>query len=298
MSVPPDPTQGSPGLPTELFPDFLAYVRSTRLDERALGNLSVAVARIMGQGRTKADGLDAPPSDYERYFELSKIALPPGEVLPAAAAADVERARGFVAATQDRLAREDARRRFANDCVQLLPEPRGYTNGYFHAGPLILVAKRNGQEWQWCVTPHYPIVSKLPPEPTYVALGHRAALDRIRELTVAHDKFGARLSLAWALARHFSTSDDVPVRSVMRMYQVAGQDDAFWQAPRRNLYKDLPEAAFVVNLLNWRRHAQDVSAFEFVPATLSQATQRDVFYMPLNQVGTEVRPMISLRKRS
>jgi hypothetical protein len=101
------------------------------------------------------------------------------------------------------------------------------------------------------------------------------------------------------MAREFSTSEQVLATDVMKMYQVAGQDARFWQNPKRALYKDLPEAAFVVNLLNWRAHASSQDAgFTFVPATLSQASgaNASVFYMPLNAEGTEVRPMIYIKR--
>ena len=101
------------------------------------------------------------------------------------------------------------------------------------------------------------------------------------------------------MARHWSRTDDVQVTAVMKMYQVAGQDEHFWQAPKRAYYKDLPVAAFVVNLISWRAQSSASSAgFTFVPATLSQASGKGakVFYLPVNAEGTEVRPMVYLRK--
>lgn len=84
------------------------------------------------------------------------------------------------------------------------------------------------------------------------------------------------------------------------MFNIAGQDDRFWQTPQRQYFKDLPGAAFVINLIQWRLSpGSSATAFEFVPATLHQAhgPHSKVFYLPMNQEGTEVRPMVYLRRR-
>jgi len=86
----------------------------------------------------------------------------------------------------------------------------------------------------------------------------------------------------------------------MKMFNVAGQEERFWQSPQRQFFKDLPEAAFVINLMAWRSTTQTNSvAYEFVPATLHQAhgPAGRAFYLPMNAEGTDVRPMMFLRKR-
>jgi hypothetical protein len=113
--------------------------------------------------------------------------------------------------------------------------------------------------------------------------------------------FEEKLALAWSIARHFSDSDDVKVLDVMKMFRVAAQDDRFWQAPQKKFFMDWPEGHFVVNLINWRmKTAEMTAAFEFVPATLHQASGKDarVFYLPMNKTGTEVRPMVYIRKKA
>jgi hypothetical protein len=85
------------------------------------------------------------------------------------------------------------------------------------------------------------------------------------------------------------------------MYKIAGQQEKFWNAPKKAHFIDLPEAAFIANLINWRRHKDsDKSEFDFAQATMHQALGKNakVFYMPTNAEGTQARPVSYITKRA
>ncbi len=286
------------GSHASLFPHFERFVDESGLD-RATGSLAAKVPRILGKGTTRAIGMDDPPADIERKLELAGLQLPSDAALPDAARTEIDAARRDVEALRFRLKSEEGRRRFCVQCLQRLADPKGASNGYYYADRLILRDAKGGFEWAWCVTPHYPIVDRIPPDVSCVVRAFDAARRKIQDLVLPTDVFERRLSLAWSMARHWSPSIDVLVTAVMKMYRIAGQDERFWQAPKRAAYKDLPEAAFVVNLISWRaRSRASTAGFTFVPATLNQASGRSakVFYLPVNAEGTEVRPMVYLRK--
>lgn len=284
----------------EMFPAFTRFVTETGLADKATGNLAKQIPRILGQGTTKTVGLDRPPAPIERKMELASLVFPAALEPPPEVASEVSAAKADIAALENGFRLEEGNRRFASACLALIDEPSsGVKDGQFYAGRLILKESKKGMEWSWRVTPHYEIVGRIPPDEEYVALAYQAALKRIQELSLASDEFEDKLELAWALARHFLKIDDVPLIEVMKMFQVAGQDRKFWQAPKRLTYKDLPDAAFAVNLIAWRSRADPAtSRFEFVPATLHQTKGAQVFYMPMNPEGTEVRPMVSLKRRA
>ena len=285
---------------TPLFPRFERFVAESGLD-RAKGSLSAKLPRILGQGTTRATGMDDPPAVIERKLELAGLEFPSQLAVPDSVRSEVEAAQHDVDTLKRELKKEEGRRRFVADCLRGLSDPKGSSNGYYYVDRLILRESKGGFEWAWCVTPHYPIIDRIPPDALYVIKSFDAARRKIAKLVLPPDEFEQRLSLAWSLARHWSRSDDVLVTDVMKMYQVAGQDDRFWQIPKRASYRDLPEAAFVVNLISWRALVNASRAgFTFVPATLNQATGRSakVFFLPVNAEGTEVRPMVYLRRAS
>ena len=281
------------------FPAFRAFVTETGLIDSATGNASVQIPRILGQGTTKTVGMATPPSLVESQMELIAFPFPKGTRVPDAVLAEVEAAREAIHAIKSGFKREEGRRRFAVACLEQLDDPKGQKDGQFYAGRLVLKDTKDGMEWAWSVTPHYDIVSRMPPDPAFVARAHVAAVEKLKELTLPVAEFEFRLELAWMLAQHRARSVDVLVVDVMRMYTIAGQDEKFWQSPRRLFFRDIPEAGFVVNLISWRAQASpDATKFEFVPATLHQTKDRQVFYMPMNAEGTDVRPMKYLRRKS
>lgn len=280
------------------FPELARFVQNGGFGKEVKGHLAAVIPRILGQGTTRADGLEKAPAKIERMMELADLRVPASVQLPPAVLAEVASAQEAVRKLREELAKDDGLRRFASTCLEQVSATSGYKDGYWCADGLLLIGSKDRFEWSWCVTKHYAIVAKLPPDPSYVAEGYLAAREKLRQLTLPAAVFEQRLRLAWLVARQHSVSDDVPVVDVMRMYQVAGQSDKFWQNPRRHYYKDLPEAAFAVNVASWRASSDSGGGFEFVPATIHQTGPGRCFFMPLNREGTEVRPMIALRYRS
>jgi hypothetical protein len=281
-----------------LFPELARFIQESGLADKAKGNLAAKIPRILGQGMTKAVGLTQPPAEIERKMEVASLELPAGFILPGPAQDEVRAAVADLERIKADLSREDGKRRLATAALGKIAQPGGLKDGKFFAGRLILGSERNGLEWNWSVTPYYPIIRRIPPDPDYIALAFQQAQLDIQNLTMPAEVFEARLSLAWSIARHFTNNDDVLVTDVMRTFKVAGQDDKFWQAPQRQFFKNLPEAAFVVNLINWRMKSSHASSFEFVPATVDKALRSNakVFFMPMNNEGTDVRPMVYLRR--
>ena len=165
----------------------------------------------------------------------------------------------------------------------------------------MLVNDKTGANWSWCLTQHYPIISKIPPDPEYLVKSYHEAEKRLNELILPAEKFDFCLNLAWMLARQFSKSDNVLIIDVARMYKIAGQQEKFWNTPKKSNFIDLPEAAFIANLINWRRSKNTgKTEFDFAQATVHQALGKNskVFYMPSNAEGTQARPVSYIKKRA
>jgi hypothetical protein len=287
-----------------VFPNFIRYVQESGLADKAKGNLSAKIPRILGQGKSRADRLDLPPALIERKQELATFVFPDGWDPPAEVLAEIEQAKQDIGALRIELLKGEAIRRLAVGTIQRIGGPTGYAgqqDGHYYADQLILSPEKGGMEWSWSITPHYPIIKGIPPDLEYLFQAFEQARRQVREVTMPEQFFEKTLSLAWGIARHFSDTDDVLVLEVMKMFRVAAQDERFWQAPQKKFFTDFPEGHFVVNLINWRLKSQESGAlFEFVPATLHQASGKDskVFYLPMNRTGTEVRPMVYMRKRT
>ena len=287
-----------------VFPSFTRYVQASGLADKAKGNLSAKIPRILGQGKSRAEGLDLPPALIERKQELATFVFPEGWNPPDEVAAEILEAKRDIEELKLELRKGEAIRRLAVGTIQRIGGPAGYAgmqDGHYYADQLILVPSKGGMEWSWSMTPHYPIIKGIPPDPEYLFQAFEQARRQVGEMTRNEQDFEKTLSLAWNLARHFSENDNVLVLEVMKMFRIAAQDARFWQAPQKKFFTDFPEGVFAVNLINWRLKGRDAgSLFEFVPATFHQAGGRDarVFYLPMNRIGTEVRPMIYLKKKS
>lgn len=285
----------------ELFPAFTRFVKESGLIDKAKGNLAAKLPRILGHGTTRAVGLDCPPAPIERKIEFASFRPPSNFTLPQPVLQERLQAESDVEQLKNELLREEGIRRLATRSLQEIDADGGYRDGRFFAGRLILASEKGGLDWSWSITSYYPIIKRIPPDPEYIAKAFKAAQNQIGSLTMPPEQFESKLLLSWTLARHFSRTDDVLVTDVMKMFNIAGQEGKFWQNPQRQLFRDLPEAAFVINLINWRQsRGASAGVFEFVPATLHQAHGQSakVFYFPMNQEGTEVRPMVYLRRRS
>lgn len=282
-----------------LFPNFEKFIIDNDMLSKAKGNLAAKLPRILGQGKTKADGLNLPPSTIERKIELVSLNLLNDPELPASVREEIEKTRQELEVELRKLKTNEGVRILATHVLRRLSAPTGFKDNHFFAGRLVLTYEKQSLSWSWGITPHYAIISKIPPDIDYLDQAYAAADKLINEITLPADVFEKRLELAWLMARHFSCRDDVLVINVARAFKVAAQSEKFWKSPQRRFFLDFPEATFIANLLNWRNQKdRRDSNFEFVPATLQQTRgpKSNVYYIPMNPEGTQVRPVIYLRK--
>ncbi len=283
----------------QLFPEFERFVEEKDILTKVKGNLVVNINRIIGRGKTKANGLDLPPAPIERKMELAALTLPEDIALPVEVIDEINNTRELLEKEIQSLLKGDGERKLAITTLRRLSASTGIKDNCYCAGRLILVPVQRGQSWSWSLTRHYPLISNIPPDEEYIEKAFDAAERLLNDVVMPAETFEARLELAWQMARHFSESDNVHVVEVARMYRIAGQSDKFWKTPKRVYYTDLPEASFIANLINWRRKmGAAATKFEFVPATLQQAhgSNAKAFFMPINEEGTQDRPIIYLRK--
>lgn len=286
-----------------LFPALERYVERTGLLANAKGMLAARLPRILGQGQCRAEGLDMPPATIERQQELLSLALPEDAARDKEVQAEIAEARRAVNAHAEHMRHGENQRRFAMEVLHRLEQlSTGVKDNQFFAGRLILVPDKSGQNWSWSMTPRYPVIAKIPADIDYVLSAHAASERIVDKWTLPVERFLDRLNLAWSMARHFTGSDDVLIADVARLFKIAAQEDRFWSSPARRNFDDVPEAVFIANLINWRRH-RDLSVthepFELVPATLNQAhgSKSRAFFVPGNAEGTIVRPMIYIRRQ-
>ena len=286
-----------------LFPAFERYASRMGLLANAKGILAARLPRILGQGQTRAEGLDMPPATIERQQELLALSLPEQAPPDVEVRDEIAEARRAVDAHAEHLRHPENRRRFALQALRRLEGiPTGIKDNQFFAGRLILVADKSGLNWAWSMTPHYPVIAKIPGDIEYVVSAYNASERIVDKWTLPVDRFLDRLSLAWTMARHISRRENVLIADVARLFKITAQDERFWSNPSRRNFADVPEAVFIANLINWRRHrgAAESDAFELVPATLNQAhgPRSRAFYLPGNAEGTIVRPMIYIRRKT
>lgn len=287
-----------------LFPALERFVERTGLLANAKGILAARLPRILGQGQTRAEGLDMPPATIERQQELLALALPEEASRDPGVQSEIAEARRAVEAHKEHMRHPENQRRFAMQVLHRLEGvPTGNKDNQFFAGRLVLVPDKGGQNWAWSMTPHYPIIAKIPADIEYVVSAYAASERIVEKWTMPVDRFLDRLLLAWTMARHFAEGDNVFIADVARFFKIAAQDDRFWSSPARRNFEDVPEAVFIANLINWRRH-RDASGsretFELVPATLNQAhgPKSRAYFVPANAEGTVVRPMIYIRRQA
>src|SRR5262245_24565807 len=277
-----------------LFAALERFVEGTGLLANARGIVPARLPGILGQGQTRADGLDMPPAAIERQQELLALTLPDDATADAELQAEIADARRAVEAHAEHMRHPENRRRFALQVLQRL-EGQGVTAGNkdnsFFAGRLVLVPDKAGLSWAWSMTSHYPVIAKIPADVDYVLSAYTASERIVEKWTLPADRFLDRLTLAWAMARHFGDDDNVLIADVARFFKVAAQDERFWGSPSRRNFEDVPEAVFVTNLINWRRQRGAMQArdgFELVPATLNQAhgPKSRAYFVPANAEGT------------
>ncbi|MBZ9774013.1 hypothetical protein [Mesorhizobium sp. CO1-1-8] len=286
-----------------MFPAFEAYAEHN-LRGKVSGALSAKLPRILGQGRTRAEGLDLPPAPIERRQTLAGLDLPSVYRLPPEVEAEIRAAKREVDRELEEMKRPDASKRLAVSVIRQLQvalgtDAAGQKDGQYFAGRFVLVSDKAGANWSWSLTKHYPIISRIPPDADYLVRAHAAAEAAVQALVLAPDVFEQRLALSHAMARVFSAGEDVLIQDVARMYKIAGQSEKFLNNPAKKHFEDVPDGALVANISAWRRSRPD-SGFNFVAATLNQSmgANAKAFYLPMNPEGTMTRPVIYLRRET
>ncbi len=289
-------------MPSRLFPETERYISETDLLNKHRGN-QAQLFRILGQGTTRSKELEYPPAEIERKMELVGFKLLQNDLhTPQRVKAEIDKVRRELDNELASFKQREVQKRLGNQTLRSLEGIKsGFKDNLFYAGKLILMYDKAGINWSWCLTQHYPIISKIPPDHDYLVKSYHEAEKQLQDLILPADKFDFCLNLAWVLARQFSKSDNVLIVDVARMYKIAGQQDKFWNTPRKSNFTDLPEAAFIANLINWRRsQGKGKTEFDFAQATVHQALGKNakVFYMPSNAEGTQSRPVSYIRKRT
>ncbi len=282
-------------MPDALFPLVEKYIEETGLLNKLKGN-QAQLYRIIGQGKTKAKELELPPAAIERKMELVAFKPLAGKEIPVAIRNEIQSIKKELEGEFATLKKRDVQKRLSNQTLRSLEGVNsGTKDNHFFAGRLILTSDKTGKKWTWSLTPHYPIISNIPPDVEYLIKGYSEAEKLLSEIIMAADKFDIQLNVAFSLARRFTSTDNVLLIDVARMYKIAGQPDKFWKTPKKGNFVDLPEAAFIANLINWRR-AKDVKKtdYKLQQATMQQAlsTKAKVFYIPANNEGTQTRPVV------
>jgi len=282
------------------FPKLEAFIHQNDLLIKATGSVAAKLPRIVGKGSTKASGLDLPPAPIERKMELVNFEFPKDMSIPNAVIQEIHEVKEELDRELSLLKSEAGGRRLCSRVLERIGiNPRGIKNNYFYVGSFILIPDKKRLSYSWGITPHYQIISKIPPDEDYLVKAYGAAEKKVREITMDPRDFESRLRLAWNIARHYSRTNDVLIVDVARMFIIAAQDNRFWQNPQKKNFRDLPEATFILNFLTWKqkRRSDEETKFELVPAVLAQTLRPDaqVFYLPLDAEGTQTRPYKYMR---
>jgi len=285
-----------------VFPEFERYAQAENLLNRKLtGILDAKIPRILGQGKTKAVGLDLPPAPIERKQEYLSLELPKEFDVPDAVNQEKLRIREELEAELKQKCSEEGARSLASQVLmQVQVEHQGLKNNYFYAGRLLLIPDKKRLSWSWSITPFYPIIDKIPPDIDYLVRAYTAAESKIQQLVIHPSEFEKQLDLSWSMARHFSeSSDKILLSDVARMFVIAAQSNKFWGSPQKRFFTDVPEASFIANLVNYKNLYQSdrPPLFEFMPATLNDSFRKNVYHMPIDKEGTQTRPYVYIIKR-
>src|SRR5438046_1460942 len=103
-----------------LFPAFERFVERTGLLANAKGFLAARLPRILGQGQTRAEGLDMPPATIERQQELQSLTLPEEASKDSDVQSEIAEARRTVDAHTEHMRHTENRRRFAMEVLHRL----------------------------------------------------------------------------------------------------------------------------------------------------------------------------------
>jgi hypothetical protein len=285
------------------FPAFAEFVRTNRLLEKIKGgDTPVRIMRILGQGKTRAEGLklEYPPAPIERSMELakldlSKIAALKGVQVPPSVDAEIQTAKRYIDEEARRLKAPDGWEKMARQCLAQMPQSNGFKDGYFFAGQCLLQFDKKAMTWSWTFTQHYSLVSKIPSDIDYIVRAFESAKAALRELILPPEQFMDKLELAWKIASHLAKSEQVLLREVARVFLVAGQPDSFWKDLRRQNFQDLPHGLFAASMASAKREL--LAKFALEPATLNQSHGAGAiaYFLPKNDEGTQTIPYSYIR---
>jgi len=281
-----------------LFPLVEQYIEKEGLLNKLKGH-QAQIYRILGQGNTRAKGLDLSPATIERKMELVAFKPLQDAQVPKLVWDEVCRVRKELESEFSFLKKVEEQKKLANQVLQGLGiSQRGVKDNRFFAGRLILSCDNSGKSWMWSLTPHYPILENIPPDAQYILKAYEAAEELLKEMLLKPDVFEDRLQLSWLIARHFSPGEKILIVDVARMYKVAGQPEKFWSSPKKGTFVELVDAAFIANLINWLKQPGERS-FSFSQATLHQAHGKNTkaFFLPTNAEGTQTRPVIYIDRK-
>lgn len=285
-----------------MFPEFEKFAKDTNLlSTKLTGSLDAKVPRILGMGRTKAVGLDIPPAPIERKQEFVSLELPPNFNVPLEVLREQDQVKKDLERELKHLRSEEGSRSLASKVIRSLSlDTQGIKNNYFYAGKFLLIPDKKRASWSWSITPHYPIIEKIPPDFDYIIKAFSIAEEKVTQMVVSPEDFEKKLELSWMLAKSFSKKEDkVLLSDVARMFVVASQDNKFWSNPQKKFFTDIPDASFIANLVNYKRNyrSENSPIFEFMPATLNDSYSKNVYHIPLDIEGTQTRPYVYIIKK-
>jgi len=285
-----------------MFEEFEKFAQSENLLNRKLtGSLDAKIPRILGQGKTKAIGLDLPPAPIERKQEYVSLEMQKNFTLPDSVKQEMQHIREELEMELKKKSSEEGVRSLASQVLENTQvEHKGIKNNYFYAGRLLLIPDKKKLSWSWSITPYYPIIEKIPLDVDHLVQSYSAAENTIQQLVIHHNEFEKQLELSWIMARHFSkSSDKILLSDVARMFVVAVQSNKFWSNPQKRFFSDVPEASFIANLLNYKNAYQSETPplFEFMPATLNDSYRKNIYHLPIDKEGTQTRPYVYIIKR-
>lgn len=241
------------------------------------GNLSSAVPRILGSGKTRAEGLfdeKKSPALIERHFEYAKLDIDRlGNDINYPIGNDVREEQTQVKSEIESIKNQlqhptDGWQRSAREVLWNLGEKTPGRNGRYSMGELELTFDEHSFSWTWTYRGTYPLVSKLPHDVDYICEGYRDAMRRMKDAIVPTTEFLSSFQFAWKIAKHRAGVGPVLIRDIARAYVVASQGQPFWDKPSKSTFVDRVDAVFVINLVH---SIEDVrKLFEFEKAGMHQ----------------------------
>ena len=290
---------------------FCAFAERIRLLDKLIrgGNLPSVIPRIIGKGKTRADGFfdDRPPALIERLYEYSKLdltALSNAINYPIPETDPLREEQRQVKQRIDDLQRQlnqpnDGWQRSAREVLSKLGEKSPGRDGRYSMGKLELNFDKKTLSWAWKLAGAYSLVSKIPHDVGYICDGYQDACRRVAESIVPSETFLSTMKLTWAISQCRAGQDAVLIRDFAKVYVVAAQDKNFWDKPSKAAFSDISDAAFVLNLVESINDVRKV--FELVKAGVHQTglggQGRNVSYDLPKRGGDGTEPYVTIKMR-